>query len=140
MGRVLAVGVAVACALVSAYLATSARDEAAIRTAADAGRAGDYRSAAREASRVPSSAVAARVEAAALFGLGRAGAADAAFARAAALAPADWRLRRDWALARLAAGDRPGAAAQMRAALAHNPRLKLPPGFAERRPRGASKR
>ena len=44
--------------------------------------------------------------------------------------PRNWRVRRDWARVLLALGDRRAAQAQMALALALNPRMPLPPGFA----------
>jgi tetratricopeptide (TPR) repeat protein len=132
MGRVAALGVAVACVVAAVYLAVHAGDEARLRAAAQLGAAGRYDAALGRldgVTREPAAARAWRVRAAALVGAGRAGAAQHAFAQAARRSPSDWRLERDWALVRLAAGDRPGAARHMRRALALNPRLHLPPGF-----------
>lgn len=55
-----------------------------------------------------------------------------AYRRAAERAPDDWSVRRDWAVLLLSVGQRGGAQAQMNRALALNPRLELPPGFARR--------
>jgi Flp pilus assembly protein TadD len=132
MGRVPALCVAAACVVAAAYLALHARDEARVRAAAQLGAAGRYDAALARLDgvhREPAATRAWRIRAAALVGAGRAGAAEHAFAEASRRAPSNWTLRRDWALVRMAAGDRAGAARQMRRALALNPRLRLPPGF-----------
>jgi tetratricopeptide (TPR) repeat protein len=132
MGRIPALAAAVACLAAAAYLALHAGDEAKVRDAALLGAAGRYDAALARVdglTREPSATRAWRIRAAALVGAGRVPEAEHAFAEAARRAPRDWTLRRDWALVRLSAGDRRGAARQMRLALALNPRLHLPPGF-----------
>ncbi len=71
-------------------------------------------------------------EARALAALGKHRAAVAAYRRAVERRPADWVLRRDLGVILARAGERSKAGRQMGKALALNPKMAIPPGFAKR--------
>ncbi len=135
--RILGIAVGGACMLLAAYLLSVAGDERALDRANAAGLRGDYARALAEARTATGSTARARAamtEAYALAGQGRFRAAASRFAAAARSEPRNWVVRRDWARTLLASGGRRAAQTQMRRALALNPRMRLPPGFAQSRP------
>ncbi len=117
----------------AAYLGVAQRDEARLRDANVRALASDLRGAVAIASDVgagPARARADALQAYANVGLGRLDAAATDFSRALRCDPNDWALHRDYGQVLLALGRREKAQARMRRALALNPRMTLPVGFA----------
>jgi Flp pilus assembly protein TadD len=126
---------AASCFLGAAYLAARADDASESFDARQLEAAGETDAAVAAARDVPASALngeALVTEARALAALGEHRAAVAAYRRAVRRRPADWILRRDLALVLAWVGERSKAADQMGRALALNPKMAIPPGFATR--------
>lgn len=97
-----------------------------------AGRSGEALDAARSSPRAFPNGDVLVVEARALARLGRYDAAARAYRRALQHDPTDWTAQRDLALVLALAGERAAARAEMARALALNPGMSLPFGFARR--------
>ena len=131
--RLWAFAIAAVCLLLAVSLWAASRDERRVERANAAGLRGDFEAAAREARAVTGGAAlprAATTEGYALAALGQWDRAAAAFARASRADPSNWVIRRDRARVLLVAGHRDEAQREMGRALALNPRMALPTGFA----------
>lgn len=118
---------------IAIYAAVHLQDARHLRSANRAGVAGHYSEAVAEARRVrrePARHEALVVQGTALRRLGRPKSAARVLRAALRVDPDDWSTRRDLASALLATGQRRSARHQMAVALALNPRMILPPGFA----------
>lgn len=121
--------VVVVCAVLALWLGLGARDQRAVRDAADLALAGDPTGAAARAAGVDGRPAALRariVQARALFFAADLDAASAAYRDAAELAPNDWTVRREWALTEARRGATGAARRQLARALALNPRMDVP--------------
>lgn len=128
--------VAVPCFLAAAYMADRAGEASEVSAARgldEGDRPREALDAARRAPATPPGVEALMLEARALTRLGRDDAAARAYRRAAQREPTDWMIRRDLAVVLARAGDRSAARAEMARALALNPRMTLPFGFARRK-------
>lgn len=137
MGAIVA---GVVCVVLAGYLALAARDEHRVQDANRAGVRADYRRVTELAGtvhRAPAAARARLLEAYAAVGRRDWPRAFEQFAAAAAAAPNDWELRRDWALTLGVAGEPAKAQKQLQRALALNPRMRVPQEL--RRPLPASR-
>lgn len=123
---------AVLCLAVAGGLAIESRREHRLQRANDAGLARNTVEAAQlaaDAQSGPTRPRALHTEGLAHLAGGRIPRATVALRAAAEAAPFDWRVRRDWAIALLRAGDRRAAQVQISRAYALNPLLQPPPGF-----------
>lgn len=133
--RVIALIAAVAALAAAGYLWRQAGGERDLRAANDAAferRWDDALREAREAEHGSTRSRALRVTAYVHFRRRDVEAFLPAARRALRARPADWELRRDYALAVLLRGNRAGARKQMALALATNPKMVLPQGFVRR--------
>lgn len=121
------------CVCAAAYLGSAARQERAADRAESSLDAGRVQRAQEQARKVDGSwlqARTARLQARAALALGDLPAAEAFVTQAVRRMPQDWSLHRDRAVLLLRLGRRAGARVAIGRALALNPRLVLPPGFA----------
>ncbi len=131
--RLIGVGVAVLCLALGAYLWAAHADEADLQRGNEFGLQERYREAIAAVSELDRDPAASR--AAAVRGYAHAGRREyersaEAFSQALRRDPNDWALHRDYGQVLLALGRREKARARMRRALALNPRMTLPVGFA----------
>jgi Flp pilus assembly protein TadD len=126
--------IALGCAVLGVYLAVESRSEARLERASADVAAGRTQAALHELTGVDDAdGRAARLRGAAYLAAGRLGPALANLRAAARRDPNNWLAQRDYAIVLLRTGDRARAQRRMRAALALNPRMPLPPGFVPRK-------
>jgi tetratricopeptide (TPR) repeat protein len=136
-------GAAAVCLVTAVYLAGVNHDADLLRRADDQRRAREYAAAeatARQVRRPPFEVQALVVRAQALERLGRLRAAEAAYTAAVLREPNDWFVHRGYAVVLRRLGKRPQAIREMSAALALNPRMKLPYGFVRKHGSGVRRR
>ncbi len=131
--RLTAMLVAIPCFLAAAYMWVRAEDAFKVADAREIAGAEQPRDALTAAERAPAEApnrsvLLLRARARAELGRHRAAARD--YQRAVQREPSDWLARRDLAVVLARAGERGAARAQMAKALALNPRMAIPFGFA----------
>ena len=131
--RLPSIALAILCAVFGVYLAVSSRGESSLQRAQTELAHGHAAEALAELNQLEGE-IGGR--AAALRGyahrdLGRLEAARRAFQAAVRRDPNNWVLQREYAQILLALGERAKARARMSRARALNPRMALPPGFAE---------
>ena len=133
MARLPLILLAVLCAVFGILLAVSSRGEAALERAQTALAAGREDEAIRELDGLggETGQRAAAVRGYAYRSRGRLQSARKAFQLAVRRDPNNWVLQREYAQVLLALGQRARARARMSKARALNPRMPLPPGFAE---------
>jgi Flp pilus assembly protein TadD len=126
------IAVALACAVLGVWLAGASGDEARLQRAGDDVAAGRSAEALAELDGLDGDAAdrAAAVRGYAQLGAGRLKRARSDLRAAVQRDPNNWLLQRDYAVVLLRVGERARARARMSRALALNPRMALPPGFA----------
>ncbi len=126
------IALALACAVLGVWLAGASGDEARLERAGDDITAGRNAEALAELKALDGEAAerAAALRGYARIGAGRLQRAQADLRAAVQRDPNNWLLQRDYAVVLLRAGERSRAKARMSRALALNPRMALPDGFA----------
>jgi Flp pilus assembly protein TadD len=130
--RVASIGLGLVCVITAFYFVLHAESANHLREANRLGVARNYQGALDTARRVhgqPESDRALAAQGYALAGLGRQADAARALGRAAQAAPNDWAIHRDRAVVLLRLHRRAEAAAELKRALALNPRMRLPAAF-----------
>jgi len=131
--RLTAILVAVPCFLAAAYMWARAEDAAKVADARELAGPDQARDALGAAERAPAEAPnrdVLLIKARSRAELGMPEAAARAYRRAVQREPSDWLARRDLAVVLARAGERQAARTQMARALALNPRMRIPFGFA----------
>jgi len=126
------IAVALACAVLGVWLAAASGDEARLERAGDDVTAGRNAQALAELDDLEGDGAdrAAALRGYAHLGANRLKRAQAELRAAVQRDPNNWLLQRDYAVVLLRAGERSRAKARMTRALALNPRMALPEGFA----------